>query len=100
MFAKNVVGCFCHSNIKAVDQSLYFGVLIVKNEEWSNFSSYRCSKNFCDVGVLAFLKTKPDLHVALVFHPLEVESEDYHYKLMVTSDIGSWKDPGLCNVHT
>ena len=63
-------------------------------------SSYRCLKNFCDVGVLEFLQTKPDPYVALVFHPLGAESEGHHYKPMVTSNIGSWKALGLCNVHT
>ena len=65
--------------------------MIVKDEEWCKLSSYRCWKIFCDVGVLKFLKTEPDPYVALVFHPLEAESEGHHYKLMVTSDIGSWK---------
>ena len=47
------------------------------------------SSRFYDVGVLEFLQTEPDPHVALVFHPLEAESEGHHYKLMVISDIGS-----------
>ena len=85
--AKDVVGCFCHGSVKAVDQGVYFGVLIFKGEEWSKLTSYRCLKNFCDVG-------------ALVFHPLEAELEGPHHKFMVTSNIGSWKDPGLYNVHT
>ena len=100
MFAKHVVGCFCNGSIKAVDRSVYFGVLIVKDEEWCKLSSCHCSKNFCYVGVLKFLKTEPDPCVALVFHPLEAESEGHHYKLMVTSDIGFWKVPSLCDVHT
>ena len=33
VFSKDVVGCFCHSSVKAVDQSVY-----------------RCSTNFCDAG--------------------------------------------------
>ena len=58
MFNKDVVGCFCHGSVKAVDQSVYFGVLIFKDEEWSKLSSYRCSKNFFDVGVLEFGECK------------------------------------------
>ena len=50
--------------------------------------------------VLEFLQTEPDPYAALVFHPLEAELEGHHYKFMVTSNIGSWKAPGLCNVHT
>ena len=96
MFAKDVVGCFCHGSVKAVDQGVYFGVLV----EWSKLSSYRCLKKVCDVGVLEFLQTEPDPYVALVFHSLEAESEGQHYKLMVTSNIGSWKAPGLCDVNT
>ena len=68
MFAKEVVGCFCHGSVKAVDQDVYFGVLIFKGEEWGKLSSYRCSKNLCDVGVLEFLQTESDPYVALVFH--------------------------------
>ena len=49
-----------------------------QGEEWSKLSSYRCSKNFCDVGVLEFLQTEPDPYVALVFHPLEAGSEGHH----------------------
>ena len=82
MFAKDVVGCFCHGSVKAVDQSFYFGVLIFKGEEWSKLLSYCCSKNVCFLGVLEFLQTEPDPYAALVFHPLEAEPE------------------GLCNVHT
>ena len=100
VFAKDAVGCFCHGSIKAVDQSMYFGVRSFKDEEWCILSSYRCSKDFCDVEVLKFLKTEPDPYVALVFRPLEVVSEGHHYKLMVISDIGSWKAPGLCDVYT
>ena len=100
MFAKNVVGCFCHGSVKAVDQGIYFGVLIFKGNEWSKLSSYRCLKNLCDVGILEFLQTEPDPYATLVFHPLEVEPEGHHYKFMVTSNTGSWKAPGLCNVHT
>ena len=48
-----------------------------------------CSKYFYTVGVLEFLQTEPDPYVALVFHPLEAGSEGHHYKLMVTSNIGS-----------
>ena len=33
MFAKDVVGCFCHGSVKAVDQGVYFDVLIFKSEE-------------------------------------------------------------------
>ena len=98
VFAKDVVGCFCHGSVKAVDQSVYFGVLIFKGEEWSKLCS--CSKKFCDVGILEFLQTEPDPYAAMVFHPLEMESEGHHYKLMVTSDVGSWKAPGLCIVNT
>ena len=97
---KDVVGCFCHGSVKAVDQGVYFGVLIFKGEEWSKLSSNRCLKNFCNVGVLEFFQTEPDPYVALVFPPLEAESEGHHYKLLVTSNISSWKAPGLCNVHT
>ena len=74
MFAKDVVGCFCHGSVKAVDQSVYIDVLIFKSEEWSKLSSYRCLKYFCDVGVLEFLQTEPDPYAALVFHPLEAET--------------------------
>ena len=42
--------------------------------------------------------TEPDPYAALVFHPLEAEPEGHHYKFMVTSNISSWKAPGLCNV--
>ena len=100
MFAKDVVDCFCHGTVKAIDQGIYFGVLIFLGEGWSKLSSYRCSKTFCDVGVLEFLQTEPDSYAALTFHPLEAESEGHHYKLMVTSNISSWKARGLCNVHT
>ena len=89
MFAKDVVGCFCHDSVKAVDQDVYFGVLIFKGEEWSKLSSNRCLKKFCDVGILEFLQTEPDPYAALVFHPLETELEGHHYKFMVTSNIGS-----------
>ena len=92
MFAKDVVGCFCHITVKAVGQSVYFSDLIVKDEQWCKLPSYSCS-------VFKFLKTEFDPYVSLVFHPLEAESEGHHYKLMVTSDIGSWKTPGLCDVH-
>ena len=74
-----------------------FGILIFKGEEWSKLSSNRCSINFCDVGVLEFLQTEPDPYIALI---LEAESEGHHSKLMVTSNISSWKSPRLCNVHT
>ena len=57
-------------------------------------------EKFYDVRVLKFLKTEPEPYFALVFYPLEAESEGHHYKLMVTSDIGSWKAPGLCDIHT
>ena len=100
MLAKDVVGCFCHCSVKAVDQGVYFGVLIFKGEEWSKLSSYCCSKNFCDVGVLEFLQTEPDPCVALVFHPLEAKSEGHHYKFMITSNIGSRNAPGLYYIHT
>ena len=40
------------------------------------------------VGVLEFLKTKPDSYIALVYQPLEVKSEGNHYKLTVTFNIG------------
>ena len=52
------------------------------------------------LGVLEFLQTEPDPHSALVLHPFEAEPERHHYKFMVTSNIGSWKAPGLCNVQT
>ena len=71
-----------------------------RGDEWSKLSSNRCSKNLCDVGVLEFLQTEPDPYVAMLFFPLEAESEGHHYKLLVTSIIGSWKTPGLCDVHT
>ena len=67
VFAKDGVGCFCHSSGKAVDQGIYFGVLIFK--EWSKPSSYRCSKICCDVGVLELLQTELDSYAALVFSP-------------------------------
>ena len=89
MFVKDVVGCFCHGSFKAVDQGVYFGVLIFKGEEWSKHSSFCFSKNFCDVGVLEFLQTEPDHYAALVFHHLETEPEGHHYKFIVTSNIGS-----------
>ena len=92
-----------HGSVKAVDQGVYFGVLILKGEKcekWSKLSSYHCSKNFCNVGILEFLQTEPDPYVALVFHALKAESEGHHNKLMVTSNIGSWKAPGLCDIHT
>ena len=57
-------------------------------------------KKFCDVGVLEFLQTELDPYVVMFFHPLETEAEGHHYKLMVTSNIFSWKDLGLCDVHT
>ena len=94
MFAKDVVGCFCHGCVKAVHQRVYFAFLIFKSEEWSKLSSYRCLKHFCDVGVLEFLQTKNDPFGALLFHPLEAELEGHHYKFMVTSNIGYWKAPG------
>ena len=87
-------------SVKAVDQDVCFGVLIFKGEERSKFSSYGCLKIICDVGVLEFLQTEPDPYAALVFHPLEEESQGHHYKLRVTSNTGSWKAPGLCNVNT
>ena len=68
MFAQDGVGCFCHCSVKAVDQGVYFDVLIFKSEEWSKLSSCRCLTNFCDVGVLEFLQTEPDPYAALVFH--------------------------------
>ena len=58
MFAKDAVNCFCHGSVKAVDQGVYFDVLIFKSEEWSKLSSYCCLKNVCDVGVLEFLQTE------------------------------------------
>ena len=94
MFAKDVVGYFCHSSVKDVDQGVYFGVEISKGEERSKLSS--CC---CNVGVLEFLQAEPDSYGALVFHPLEAESEGHHYKIMVTSNISFWKAPGHCNVH-
>ena len=30
VFAKDVVGCFCHGSAKASDQAVYFGVLVFK----------------------------------------------------------------------
>ena len=99
MFAKDFVGCFCYGSVKAVDQGVYFGVMIFKGEEWSSFLLALLEK-ICDVGVLKFLQTEPDPYVALVFHPLETEHKGHHYKLMVTSKIGSWKAPGLGNIHT
>ena len=95
LLAVSVTACF-----NAVDQGIYFGVLIFKDEQWSKLSFYRCSKNSCDVGVLEFLQTEPDSNVALVFDPLEAVSEGHHYKFMVISNIGSGKAPGLCNVLT
>ena len=61
MFAKDVVGCFCDGSVKAVDQDVSCSVLIFKGEEWSKLSYYRCLKNFCDVTVLEFLQTEPDI---------------------------------------
>ena len=100
VFAKDVVGCFCHGSIKAVDQGIYFRVLIFKGEEWSKLSSHCCSKYFCDVGVLEFLQTEPDAYFALGCHPLEAESEGHHYMLMITPNIRYLKAPGLCSAHT
>ena len=97
LFAKDVVGCFGQGSAVAVDQGIYFGVLIVKNVEWSKL--YRCSEVFCYVWILAFLKTELDPYVALLFNPMEAESEGHHHKPMVTSDVGSWKAPGLCKVN-
>ena len=57
-------------------------------------------EKFLQCWVLEFLQTKPDPYAALVFHSLEAQPEGHHYKLMVTYNIGSWKAPGLCNVHT
>ena len=87
-------------SVTAVLKLLIKASLIFKGEEWSKHSSYRCSKNLCDVGVLEFLQTEPDPYIAPVFHPLEAESEGRHYNFMFISNIGSWKAPGLCNVHT
>ena len=39
-------------------------------------------KNFCDIGVLEFLKTEPDAYAALVFHPLEAEPEGHYVSMM------------------
>ena len=100
MFAKDVADCFSHGSVEAVDQGVYFGVLIVKDGEWSKLSSYHCSEVFSFVGVLEFLKTELDSYVALLFHPLEAKSECHHHKLMVASDASSWKAPGLCAVNT
>ena len=72
MFAKDVVGCFCHGSVKTVYQGIYFGVLIFKSEEWSKLSSYRCLKKFCDVGVLEFLQIEPDPYAALWGRSLKV----------------------------
>ena len=66
VFEKDVAGCFYQGSVKAVDQDVYFGVLIFKGEEWSKLSPYRCSKKFCNVGVLEFLQTEPDPYVALI----------------------------------
>ena len=93
MFAMDVVGCFCQGSVKAVDQEVYFVVLIFKG---ANFPPTVAGKKIFDV---EFLQTEPDPYVALDFHPLEAESEGHHYKLMVTSNISSWKAPGFCNVH-
>ena len=69
MFAKDVVGCFRHGSVKAVDQGVYFGVLIFKGGEWSKLSSYSCLKKFCDVGVLEFLQTEPKSLCCPAFSP-------------------------------
>ena len=61
----------------------------------ANFPPIVAQKKFCNVGVLEFLQTEPDPSGALVFHPLEVESEGHHNKLMVTFSISSWKAPDL-----
>ena len=50
-------------------------------------------------GVLALLQTEPDSYIALLFLPLEAESEGRHFKLVVISDVSCWKAPGLCDVH-
>ena len=42
MFAKDVVGCLGHGSVEAVDQGVYFGVLIVKDEEWSKIIDKGC----------------------------------------------------------
>ena len=103
MFTKEVVGCFCHGGVLAVGQGVYFGVLIFMGEEWSKLSSYCCSKNVCDVGVLEFIQTEPYPYSALGFFflfvcfvlvfflPLETEPEGHHYKFMVTSISASGK---------
>ena len=99
VFAKDVVGCFCYGSVKAIDQGVYFCVLILKGEEWSKLSPYGYLKISAMLGSLSFSRLNLIL-VALVFHPLETESEGHHYKLMTTSKPSSWKAPRLCNVHT
>ena len=66
----------------------------------ANFPPIVAQKKFCNVEVLEFLQTEPDPYVVQVFNPLEAESEGHQSKLMVTSDISTWKAPGLCTVHT
>ena len=70
MFAKDVVGCFCHGSVKAVDQSVCFGCPDFKGEEWSKLPPIVALKMSAMLGSLSF------------------------------SNTGSWKAPGLFNVHT
>ena len=51
--------------------------------------------SFSCVGVLEFFKTELDSYVALLFHPLDAESQGHHHKFMVVSNVGSWKVTGL-----
>ena len=111
VFIKDVVGCFCHASVKAVDQSIYFRVLIFKGKERSKLSSYSCSRNISAIlGSLSFCSLNPILTLPCFFavvvclficlfvfcfvlfcfvFPLEAESEGHNYKLMVTFKIGS-----------
>ena len=72
--------------LNLLTKSVHFGVLISNGEEWRKRSSYHCSKNFGDVGVLEFLQTEPDPHVALVFFTLWRQS----LKVIISS---SWSLP-------
>ena len=50
---------FRRRSVETVDQSAFFGVLVVKNEEWNKLSSCRWCENFCNVGVLPCLWSLP-----------------------------------------
>ena len=53
-FAKDVIGCFGQGSVAAVDQSIYFGVVIVEDEKWSNFLPVVTRKFSAMFGSLSF----------------------------------------------